>query len=59
MAAPLSTPAPLGPNSSINTSTLLCANCALSAYKELVYVYRATIPRDQLPAEVTARSDCW
>ncbi|XP_076469271.1 E3 ubiquitin-protein ligase CHFR-like [Babylonia areolata] len=39
--------------------TPVCFACGLRNFKALVYQYRAEIPRDQLPANVTARADCY
>ncbi|KAK7495546.1 hypothetical protein BaRGS_00013244 [Batillaria attramentaria] len=43
----------------MNGETPLCYACALRNFKALAYQYRFDIPRDDLPAEVTARPDCY
>ena len=41
-------------------STAFCCNiCATKIFSDLVYNYRASIPKSSLPREVTEREDCW
>ncbi|XP_060073943.1 E3 ubiquitin-protein ligase CHFR-like isoform X2 [Ylistrum balloti] len=42
----------------INGGTPICYACALRKFKDLAYQYRFSIPRNDLPAEVTSRPDC-
>ena len=37
----------------------VCASCFDRAFVDLLYQYRRAIPREELPASVTARGDCW
>ncbi|XP_021355138.1 E3 ubiquitin-protein ligase CHFR-like, partial [Mizuhopecten yessoensis] len=42
----------------INGDTPLCYPCALRKFKDLAYLFRFSIPKANLPGEVTARPDC-
>ena len=44
------------PNASLDS--YCCSGCTKKVASDLAYEYRRAIPRDDLPAEVTARSDC-
>lgn len=36
-----------------------CFACATQIFSQLVYNYRAAIPKSSLPREVAERQDCW
>jgi E3 ubiquitin-protein ligase CHFR len=38
---------------------VLCRNCTMTVFSDLVFDYRKSIPQDQLPRSVTGRADCW
>lgn len=38
---------------------LCCNTCAMLIFAVLLYNYRLSIPKDQLPPEVTSRANCW
>jgi len=43
----------------LRDSDVVCFSCGLRYFKELAYQYRAQMPREELPSEVTARGDCY
>eukprot|EP00743_Colponemidia_sp_Colp-15_P003926 GILK01004235.1.p1 GENE.GILK01004235.1~~GILK01004235.1.p1 ORF type:complete len:509 (+),score=97.03 GILK01004235.1:43-1527(+) len=43
----------------VKSTTPLCNGCATNAFAELCYKFRESLPADDLPADVTARSNCW
>ena len=38
---------------------ILCRNCATIVFTDLLYQYRASIPKEELPEWVGRRVDCW
>lgn len=44
---------------SITKESIICYPCGLKVFKDLAYLYREKIPRDQLPAEASSRPDCY
>ncbi|KAM6930922.1 E3 ubiquitin-protein ligase CHFR [Xenentodon cancila] len=46
-------------DSRISANTVMCLCCGLQTFKELAYKYRQSIPPSELPADVTARPDCY
>jgi len=43
----------------LHKNSLVCPECALSVWNELLYKYREKIPPNELPAIVGQRQDCW
>lgn len=43
----------------ITSSSVLCKECAYKCFSQLVYHYRKDIPKEELPADVTTREDCY
>ncbi|CAG0880505.1 unnamed protein product [Darwinula stevensoni] len=39
--------------------SILCYRCALQAFQSMVYQYRVRLTREDLPAEVTSRQNCY
>ena len=46
-------------NPSTATVPICCRSCALIIFSDLLYSYRISIPRAELPNEIAQRPDCW
>ncbi|XP_072042861.1 E3 ubiquitin-protein ligase CHFR-like [Amphiura filiformis] len=47
------------PRHQVTSETPVCYTCGMKNFQQLAYQYRKDVPRDQLPAEVLSRSNCY